>query len=1849
MNDYKVLFKLRPVKAAKVSEISESTASSPVTPAERVNFHIGNPVQDERLIEYFLKAVLGYSGEIDFKENWEEKVIEELGWDSDDKPLVSFLNTLIRNSAPYTPRGGYQKSNPHELINIFQNWLINNQQEALPYDIGAVSGKREIILSSGGITESLHVFIHALSNYLLTPVNIFLFHKKLPDHLLQYENINYTTISENEKEAVCQLNEYLQNNSDKPNFLMLGSVPSEDIRRRLRELSISYPLFFIEVNNAFNHQSLAREAKMVEKVIRFLTPEIFSSKYKLLSTIFIIGNPDFLNVIETVHFQLKGTPSASEIELLAFLIKNKIGIDHSANIKYIPEFDEDFESDKFSEPAVKILSELQQRIGKIAVANNQKVNNSIENIITFTNNITSPDLISRTSKTSDLLAFKNCRDVFRDFTSNLDSKDFFKILSDSFLAGFINNHKEYNEKYSVVVSGSSRTALGYLGFHCGITEVITTDLSWTYEHCFPKVTAIPLTEKFEIDIDSIKEKISDLTAADPTWNNKSAVIINNPNNATGRIFDETKIKELIKWCVNNKIYLIDDLSYQNVTPDLKIKEIKTLAQLSGELIKTGYIIEQDKRFIITVHSLSKTDALAGARLSVVEINDKELLQKFKKINQSQKPNIAAILLTYLLYRNNTSVVSNYWKLRNYIFSERMDAILKAKELLPKDRNPFGIEIMPAKGSMYPLLTIKKLPAGLSLDWISSGLARQGIGLVPLTTFARSEQGYELARTTFRLTLGGVDDKDTLHKKTRRVIIDLNRMIEEESLNYNKKSLSIHSSFIKSSHILTDKELYWNNVEKTAFSEYASIKKSQGYISDDLKNTENEFNDYLKSRLDLFRNKLIDKSILLSESLQLVRSSKSRLKEILEFEFYKDNLARRERAFKKRLYDRTVHPTQMYSLDVEIEANKIIDNIINHVEVKRESIKKFVGSIRSEYLGLNVAINSSDESAELLLDLDTLLNAESYISVSSDESFNSFLSFWGDWDGSNRPSGQGHRLVATVLIENVKRLSAFMKVLIQHNGLLNIPSDLRNDIENLKSKNENFIKILNDITDLTHQLEKRFKGILPYNIKSGKFREFAIKYHFSKDPVKSKWEHNDRLEHKMIDLRNERRRMFEVYFSLNKLLRKTLYESIPYICDNLGADDIAIHASQYKDLLKRAIITPRIHQKLITTQDHFAIDTTVYNINEINEISGKYGNPGMILSLQISMSTDPDAVILLDRKMRANQEDILRKNKGAVIPNIWLIPLFEDKDSTTDVESYLNKIWDYAFQSRKLNQDTADRFAKIICEIFIAGSDLSQFIGQPPAMALYKEAKYKIINWITEKALLGNIRIKLGSGEPMQRQGGYYAPQSGKPAFIKSNDSRLNKLKASTRKSAEYASTPLLGIFAGGDLRTLQSNISEKIRMLPIHDLSELLYHLYESQKFYENELQRAGEPLTETRLQFKTRGLQELERLTIGKRDSIYEEFLNIFTENFRHILYGKDDDVIGIHIISYFVARATPPLRDRPTIRPDKGSIGNRGQKILERISEMIPLSRYGSLLRAIAHNQSQTMILGVNQLTTGLFRSLDVFMQKNHPEGENLSLISDRILPHLPVYEILHSLRIYQDTELNYVGKMEKAFPAGNSAFHTLREDRDVMSKYIPIFQRELLRRHGLNVSEFFESSGFIADLLPTLRADIAVLMQQNIFNTVNDEFFIAIKGKVDKNWQKEIFELLVIPEKIKLWRESIWKILEKPVSQRVASFSELAIALNSISLKLKQKDFVFNEKKLPASITKYISTDDTMHQFLTAAVEYLSAFSETTELPVNIIKALNENKIIKIEEQPITADEQKLLRYYTLQIARLAGENG
>ncbi len=1852
-------FALRPVKAAVVSEISEATASSPVRAEERVNFHIGNPVQDPRLVELYARIALGVApGKVSAAGDLAAELTAELGWDEEGRVTVQFLLDLIRKSAPYLPRGGFLKNKPGELVRLFGDWLTR-QPEPLAYDFGEKTGRREVILASGGVTESLRVFFHALASQLQhLPASIFSHGIQIPPHLTQFEALHFRPLPEDEAAAAGVLESFLAQSGDRPSFVLLGKILSEETRRVLRRISRDYPLFIVEANDAPNHLSLAREAKMMNRTLRFLTPAVFSPLLDGLSTVFIAGYEEFIRLIETVHFQLKGTPSAAEVELLTFLLKRRLPVRDASPVSEETLYQE-------SAPALPgvhhragaVIARIETRIARIASAQGARMENrwcsAVERSAERLARTWGP--VGRASFVSDPLEGLGIQEIL----DGLPARQAELMLA--FKTAFLRHHPEYHLDASVVVSGSARTALGLLGFHCGIREVIIPDLSWTYEHCFPSVTSVPLTLAFELDVEQMISAVEDRVLQDPGWRNYGAVVFNNPHNATGQVFSEPALCTLLCHFLERGILVIDDLSYQNVAPARDLAGPRTLRQLADELAHLGYISAEQAARLITVHSLSKTDCLAGARLSVVEIRDQDLRERFESINSTIAPNIGAMFLAYLFYRQSAQSTNSYWRLRNVIFEERMSALEKAAADLSPERNPFGITITRPAGSMYPRMTLTHLPAGISLDWIASGLARQGIGLIPLSTFAHTEEGFETGRKSFRLTLGGIDGADLLLTKTRRVLIDLNRLIAEEESHYNRKSFAVSCRRAQPRLDHPALERQWS-----AFTEVVSVSGRE-LILQELKKTgmPSQWNadpasaaKFLSDRLGVYRTRFEDRLELMHERLFLAEAEDGRsLVRLLEPELQKDSLPLRQALFRQRLYDRTVHPTQMYSIQSEMLWERAIDSILAGKPAVRELAQPLAREVAREFLGLNVAIDSRGEGNELLLDLGAVTAAEDFVRLRSNAEARAFLSYWGDWDGSNRPSGQGHRLIATVLMENVARMGRLLRMLVDAGPGLHVDAHLIEEVRRLPLANRRFRALFDQITELTHQLEHRYRGLLPYNVQPGVLRNLGMKLHIARDPVVSLWEHNDRLERRMVELRSERTRTLEYYFGLNRSLRKCLRANLGEVHKHVKNTEFALAAAGYRDLLRRFVITPRIHQNMVTSPDPFAIDTTVHNIMEINEIAGRHGNPGMVLALQVSMSSDAEALISLDRKMRARLEQALRSG-SPVLPSIWLVPLFEDVEVVRNVSAYLGKLWDYSVQSRRLNQSTEDRLSEMSCEIFIAGSDLSQQIGQTAGLAAFKKAKYQIVRWLAERGLVGQVRIKMGSGEPMQRQGGYYAPVSGRPACILTpeNEKTLGKfVEASAKRSARYATTPLMGLFASGDLRTFQSNLSERLRHLPVAELAQVLHHVAEAQKFSGNELRRAAEPLTETRLQFTSRGLQELERLTLGMREGLFDEFMKLSAENFRRILYGGEEDVVGIYVISYFIARTMPPLRDRPTVRPAPDAAASRGHRIIERIAATIPLARHGSSLRAIGHNQAQTFVLGVNQLTTGLFRTLNAFARTPSAEGEGAGVLADRILPHLPVYEILQSLRLYQDVELRWLWLMERGFPAGNSAFTALREDVDSIQTTVPLFQKELVRRHGVHVSEFFEGDRFTPQLLPTLRPDLAVLLQPDLFNTSIDVFLNGIGGAVPEVWRKEVEQLLAVPEEIRAWREKAWNLLQEPVFARVSSFVEVATALHSVAQRASASETALPPAmpKKPRDVASFLRgpAEDSLQQFLLTAVEYLSAIPQgSVELPTNVVKAMKEVKrIVKIEEQALSAREQDMLRFYLLQIARAAGENG
>ncbi len=1869
------LFRLRPVKAAKVSKISETTAAAAVDPAERVNFHIGHPVSDERLISLYQQLSLGISLPETVISDRSTARIKTSHWPEEQSSQVQLLAAAIRQSIAYLPVGGFQQQSPPPLALHIRDWLCKNQEEPLSYHLGDQAVKREIIFTSGGATEALRVLLHSLNEYLVhKPARIFIAGQQLPDHLYRFKNLQFNPLPADENALLAVIEEQVTVETAHPNFLILNKLLSEKARRVLRRYAVHYPLFFIETNNAPNQLSLAREAGLSDRVLRLLTPTVFAPQLANIALGFIVGNADYLQVIENVHFKLKGTPSAAEAALLTHLLESdSLSADNSAKDTTSP--DENYElmpnlsaiRSKYS-PAIDHLVNNTTRVIRSVQNKIKRYHSHISALQSHTTHLSQKvqKAARYASQSSDPFAGLTAPEITALFFNSLDQPQTQQAFIDSFLHAFLDHYPEYTAHSCQVISGSARTALSLLGFHCGLRDVIVPDLSWTYDNCFPGITFVPLRDDLCLDVDKILQTIDEKLSRDDAWQTHGALILNNPHNATGQIFQEESCKRLLSVLLPRGIYVIDDLSYRDVAPGEQSPGLKTLKQSAVELQRKGYLKTTDLDYLITVQSLSKTNCFAGARLSVIEILHPELRRKFTQINQTLLSNQLAVLLGLLFYRNPPEKVKRFYRLRNIIFQERLQALLSARKALPAERNPYSLNIIPPQGSMYPRLQIGQLPDGITPDGLANNLARQGIGMVPLTTFARTAQGYDQARKAFRLTLGGSDNAPSMARKTRRVLIDLNRIIADQAAHYQRRKMSAHDKIILSpaqqSIIHTQWPTLCSDIKQHCHKAIRKLSKNFATAAGHDDDITAFFRNYFPRRMMIFQQALADRLSLIDHHLSEVNHSRqAEVMDILHRELYKEQLQQRKTKFHERLFDRTVHPTQMYALDTEIIADRIIQLTSQQQPVSQTVKKELAFALVAEYFGRNVPINSAGEAEELIVDLHTIIASETWAFYAHHTHLPLFLSFWGDWDGSTRPSGQGHRLVAGALIENVKQQAHFLRTLMQTSDQVQVDSEITGELNQLDRNIEKFWELLNQITALTNQLEKRYLRILPYEIKSNLLRKIGIRLQLLKDPMAALWQHNDRLERKMLKLRRQRRRQLQHYFYLNKRLRKTLYKNLPLVKQNLQQPQIAALAGFYRSLLRRFVLTPRIHQKMILDQDQFPIDTTIHNIIEINEIAGQYGNPGLVMALQISMSTDPEALIKLDRKIRSQRESVLRCNPQSNLPNIGLIPLFEDVEAIHSISDYLERIWDYAVQSRSIGQSVPERMANIIYEVFIAGSDLSQNEGQTAAAALYRQAKLNILTWLAAKGLVGQIRIKLGSGEPMQRQGGYYDPQAGLPAVAvtwQKETSHSDTLLPAARQSLKYAISPLRGILQGGEFRTFQSNLFEHLRRLALEQRTQVLYHVYRSVHFQEEVMRRAAEPLKDTRLQFQKKGQRELAMLTTGQEDAVFKEFSELATNNFRQILYGRDEDVVGIHAISYFISRGTPPLRDRPTVRPAQRTSKQRGAEIVERIAGTLPLSSHGSLLRAIGHNRSQTMILGINQLTTGLFRALGKFRQAHPNHAEQVTYIAERILPELPVFDLLHTLRIYHDPQLTHMREMESTFPAGNSALLALREDNDLIPEFLPYLQRELIRRLGLDPEEFFTGSQINPDVLPVFRPDLAVLLQPDLFNTDPDKLSSLIEIPIADEWRQKIEQLIKIPLTLRFWRQKIWQIIHDPIHQQVQSFVELSLAINrlvtggevtSIPFTREQSDIL----RLGSQITDLLRNveNDTMRQFLVDAVQYLTQLPKSmTQIPLDVMRALKDvQRIVKLEEQALPGKDQDLVRYYILQIARLCGENG
>ncbi len=1880
--------KLKPSPPSLVGEISKRTADAPVEPERRVDFHIGNPVQDESLDRLYNAILSGSEFLHPFAEDFEEnEFLSEL----DDRVLSDYFSLLFetsRKAVAYSPSGGFSPGNPGTLARKLEIFFSRVQESPTRYDFGGnKKNAPEFAIASGGRWQALKLLLQVLFEQTEHASVRGLMLGRLPySQILGAHSKQIISLEKTNSPFSQELEEFYKNGEpDSLPFILLLQELSSDNRQRLGDFLLQHPVLLVEVNESLQAESMAAFSKLKGQTIRILSPAAIHSQLNFSSLSFVLAPADVIAAFNRQHFKKMGTPSASEIKLLNFFLredgtfqsdrmpKGKLSDRLTSENAGLGAVDSETPLPAgiafFLKSTQKAAETLGQNLGQWAA---QFASHSEHLATQLSEKI--PDFSGKRKRQSSADPFlgKRQEDIVRNFFQSLGNPAFQVDLRQSFLSVFRQLRPEYQPDHLILVSGSARTALSAMADSWGIREVVVPDFSWTVGDAFPKVTAVPLKENLQLDSDRFISILHEKLSADSNWRNYGAVILNNPHNATGKIWNERDVEKILLFCLRNKIRLIDDLSYSDVVvapPKARAERIpiKSLKILALQLISLGKFPESRLRYLVTLQSISKTDCKAGARLAVCVVPDPLLREKLSAALAHIPPNLMAILLSTLFYRRGEGKVARFAQLRDWIMLERGTAIQEEFELLDSETNPYRISYFPPEGAMYPLLFVENMPDTVQIEKIAFQLADQGIGLIPMTNFSQTAEGFDLARRSFRLTLGGRLEIETIPRKIRRLVTELSEQIRRQAENYRFYSLSESDLFRRvTAAALTRQKLKAVQGKSDAlFREIQNLARTEfwGVLPDWARKQRNDsyftqefLKQFLPVRWQFLQNRLRDwvtarEAVRVGGENPIFRNAVQRnfLRELR----MDSSMVRRKR-FSRRLFDRTVHPTQMYSLQVEQLFTQLARASVTPELYKPVSSKTLFQALVKEYIGENVPISSQMEAQEAICDLEALHLTETFEEIFFGESQGVVLSLWGDWDGSTRPSGQGHTLVSGPLIANIRALTRLVNV-FQKEKFLSVEERRQLEkIGSIEGRIENFQKILQKITLLTSRLEEKYRKTIPLEYSQGKIRQFFRKLGLLRDPLKSLWKHNDRNERRMQQYRKQRSSEIRQLFEINRVLTKMTEAITVRNQEKMQSDNWLFYLQSYKNYLKRFYLTPRIHQKIILDKDQFTVDTTVYNLVELNVLASQYGYDGFVFAVQVSMANNAGAILKLYQKLCEEKARILRKNPDLSLPDIRVVPLFEELEAIRNIPEFLDEIWNFAETTRKLGQPTADRFREIIGEFFIAGSDLSQEVGQLKAYSLYQDARELLDRWMWEKNLLGRIRIKFGSGESPQRQGGYYDATRGMRVFVDDfyeNNEIFTSTESLKLVSFRRARSPLSGILSHSDFRTFQSNVMEQLRGLRALELANVFYHLGIKQRdFWTRVLSRASQLPVQGNETWNT-----LRHLIRREDDALFLEFLDDVQSNFRQIVYGRPEDMTGIHVVSYFLSRTLLPLRDRPTVRPNKEPAMNRSREIVERLSSTLPLSTHGTLLRAIGHNKAQTILLGVNQFTTGLFRASYQFLERGN--ADRLEKFEQYILPHLPVRDILNTLRLYHNPELGFIKQVEDAFPPGNSALKALKEDQSVLSDFIPLFQEELLRKNGVLAKGNLPSRKELNELLPFFRPDLAVLLQEDIFNTLPDAvlFWRRVPENKRLKWQEEFSKRQIICDA----REKMWQMLREPISEQVRSFIELARAVKSLFSRETTLEAPGSSvskgrvTRLASQINDMLRNvvDDSMRQFLLTAVQYLIFLPETMkDIPEEVLLALRDmEKILKLEEEALTEDQQKILLSYFLRMARISGNSG
>ncbi|TGN29269.1 methionine aminotransferase [Empedobacter tilapiae] len=231
-----------------------------------------------------------------------------------------------------------------------------------------------------------------------------------------------------------------------------------------------------------------------------------------------------------------------------------------------------------------------------------------------------------------------------------------------------------------------------------------------------KIVSIQLKyPEYSIDFEELKQKINDKT---------KLIIVNNPNNPTGRILSENDLKQFEQILKDSNCYLLADEVYEHITFDGKSHQ--SFAKLKSV---------KDKVFI--VGSFGKLFHITGWKIGYI-LAEKELMKEFRKCHQFN---------TFSTHTPSQYAIADYLENSDH-YLHLNDFFQQKRDLFVDGLKSTNFEILSSEGTYFISANYSKI-SDLSDDEFAKELTiNHKVATIPISAFYHDKTDHNIVRFCF---------------------------------------------------------------------------------------------------------------------------------------------------------------------------------------------------------------------------------------------------------------------------------------------------------------------------------------------------------------------------------------------------------------------------------------------------------------------------------------------------------------------------------------------------------------------------------------------------------------------------------------------------------------------------------------------------------------------------------------------------------------------------------------------------------------------------------------------------------------------------------------------------------------------------------------------------------------------------------------------------------------------------------------------------------------------------------------------------------------------------------------------